>query len=52
MSASDNYLLNKIIDDPDPTWMGEMMVVKSDSSGCPIDVCDEDADVLPTLLQK
>lgn len=52
MTASDNYLLNKIIDDPGPTWMGELLIVKSDPSGHPIDVTDEDFNVLPTLLGR
>lgn len=52
MTAADNYLLNKIIDDPEHTWMGELLIVKSDPSGRPVDVTDEDFDVLPTLLRR
>ena len=52
MSAAENYLLNHLIDDPDPTWLGEILIVKSDASGFPVDVCEDDLDIIPIILRK
>lgn len=52
MSASDNYLFNQIIDNSDPAWLGEILIVKTNASGYPIDICEDDLDILPTLLRR
>ena len=49
---AENLLLRDIIQQEDLHWRGEILIVKCNAAGQPVNVTDDDQCLVPGLLQR
>lgn len=52
IADSRNHLLNTIIQNEEPVWHGEILIVKCNAGGLPVDVTNDDNCIVPALLKR
>ncbi len=52
MDDADNHLLNTIAQNQGPPWLGEILIVKCNKDGVPIDMNDDDLPLVPIVLKR
>lgn len=52
IADAQNHLLNTIIQNEEPVWYGEILIVKCNAAGLPVNVTNDDDSFVPAILKR